>query len=98
MEVVIQSPQAPDAELQAIAEDRLRHAVLRRALVRLKDLKGPRGSLDKLCQIQLQTLRGGLLVVSSRAASWRSALDLAIARAEQVLKVPPLPLVVPARA
>lgn len=91
MEVVIQAHH-PDAQaLRVQAESRVRFATQRlssfvsRAVVRLKDLNGPRGGVDKLCQIQFNTANGGVLVVSSRGAHWRAALEQALARASHAL-------------
>ncbi len=91
MEVVIQAHH-PDAQaLRAQAESRVRIATQRlssfvsRAVVRLKDLNGPRGGVDKLCQIQFNTANGGVLVVSSRGADWRATLEVALARASHTL-------------
>ncbi len=91
MEVVIQAHH-PDAHaLRDQAESRVRCATQRlsgfvsRAVVRLKDLNGPRGGVDKLCQIQFNTANGGVLVVSSRGANWRTTLETALARAIHAL-------------
>ena len=91
MEVVIQAHH-PDAQaLRVQAESRVRFATARlssfvsRAVVRLKDLNGPRGGVDKLCQIQFNTANGDVLVVSSRGAHWRATLEQALARASHAL-------------
>lgn len=91
MEVVIQSHH-PDAQaLRLQVEARVRFATQRmtqfvsRAVVRLRDLNGPRGGVDKQCQIQLSTAHGGVLVVSSRGGDWRATLDEALARATHAL-------------
>lgn len=91
MEVVIQAHH-PDAQaLRVQAENRVRFATQRlssfvsRAVVRLKDLNGPRGGVDKLCQIQFNTANGGVVVVSSRGANWRATLEQALARASHAL-------------
>ncbi|MDP3226769.1 MAG: HPF/RaiA family ribosome-associated protein [Acidovorax sp.] len=52
-----------------------------RAEVQLSDLNGPRGGRDKRCQLELKTEGRGLVVVSSVAKDWRTALDDALARA-----------------
>lgn len=92
MEVVIQT-QHPDAQaLRDWVEARVRFVTQRlshgvsRAVVRLKDTNGPRGGIDKQCQIQLNTASGGVLVVSSRGGDWRAAMDMALARASHALK------------
>lgn len=92
MQVVVQALHPDAFELKPIAETRLRVATqrmaqqLERITVRLKDLNGPKGGqADKECQIQLTTRQGRLVVVSSRGHDWRSALELAIARAHHTL-------------
>ena len=52
-----------------------------RTEVQLSDLNGPRGGRDKRCQLSVKTEGRGLVVVSSVARDWRSALDEALARA-----------------
>jgi putative sigma-54 modulation protein len=91
MEVVIQT-QHPDAQaLREWVESRVRFVSQRlshgvsRAVVRLKDTNGPRGGVDKQCQIQLNTAKGGVLVVVSRSDDWRTAMDKALARAIHAL-------------
>lgn len=91
MEVVVQTDH-PDAHaLRDWAEARVRFATQRlsavvcRAVVRLKDVNGPRGGRDKQCRIQLNTAMGGVLVVSSQGGEWRAALDSALSRAVHAL-------------
>ena len=66
------------------ALDRHQHA-LRRAIVRLQDLNGPRGGVDKACTIELQ--RGGAapLFVRAVAADAQGAVDAAARRAAHAL-------------
>jgi hypothetical protein len=93
MEVVVQARQTRDQAqtLRPLVETRVRAAtqrmtgLLSRAVVRLKDLNGPRGGVDKECQIQINTARGDVLVVSSRGSDWRTALDTALSCAMQAL-------------
>ncbi|RPH43614.1 MAG: HPF/RaiA family ribosome-associated protein [Burkholderiales bacterium] len=83
----------PDArEMRDITQRRLRF-VLRRlawlvpqATVRLTDVNGPRGGLDKQCQVELETVGRGRVVVASVAADWRVAIDTALARAARLLE------------
>lgn len=91
MEVVVQS-QHPDAlALKDVVNTRVRTTTLRlsrllqRAVVRFKDLNGPKGGIDKQCLIQLSTSDGGLLVVSSRGNDWRATLEMALSRANRSL-------------
>lgn len=83
---------APHAhDLRELAQDRLRAALHRlaarvpQATVQLSDLNGPRGGVDKLCQLQLQTAGAGTVIVSSVASDWRTAFDDALARALRLL-------------
>jgi siroheme synthase (precorrin-2 oxidase/ferrochelatase) len=54
---------------------------LPRAEVQFSDVNGPRGGIDKRCQIELRTNGAGPVVVSSVAKDWRTALDDALSRA-----------------
>ena len=92
MDVVIHTPHPLHKPQRDLIEQRVRLAtqrvarLLSRATVRLKDLNGPRGGVDQQCHIQLHTATGGVLVVSSRGAHWRSSLEMALARASFALK------------
>lgn len=85
----------PEAALMRDTVDRRVRFVLRRlseqvprADVQLVDVNGPRGGVDKRCQIELRTDGAGPVVVSSVAKDWRTALDGALARAARhVLRV-----------
>ena len=56
-----------------------------RATVRLSDVNGPRGGVDKRCQVELDTDGNGKVVITAVARDWRSAIDNALARAARVL-------------
>ena len=90
MEVIFQSHHPAATELQSLAVDRVRFALRRltwlvpRAKVQLRDTNGPRGGVDKVCQLEFRTSKG-LVVISSRAGDWRGALDLALQRAARVI-------------
>jgi hypothetical protein len=56
-----------------------------RASVQLADVNGPRGGVDKRCQVQFKTDGGANVVITSIARDWREALDSALARANRVL-------------
>jgi len=49
----------------------------------MSDVNGPRGGVDKRCQVELKTDVVGTVMVTSVAGDWRSALDKALARAER---------------
>ena len=91
MQILFKSrpPQAA-AVLEAI-ERRVRFVLRRlsalvpRVDVKLVDVNGPRGGIDKRCQIELRTDGAGPVVVSSVAKDWRTALDGALARAVRLV-------------
>lgn len=49
--------------------------------VRLEDVNGPKGGLDKRCRIRVAGARGGVVVVEEYASDAYVAVDLAAARA-----------------
>jgi ribosome-associated translation inhibitor RaiA len=51
----------------------------------MSDVNGPRGGVDKRCQVALTTDTHGTLVITSVARDWRAALDLALMRASRML-------------
>lgn len=83
---------APHAtDLRELAQSRLKAALRRlssrvpRATVHLADVNGPRGGVDKLCQLELHTAGAGTVIVRSVASHWRAAFDDALARAMRLL-------------
>ena len=91
MQVLFES-RAPDAALlRELAERRVRFVMRRlswlvpRARVQLSDVNGPRGGLDKRCQIELKTEVAGTVVITAVDRDWRSALESALARASRTL-------------
>lgn len=91
MQVTFESRDPEAIELQPVAERRVRLALRRlswlapRARVHLSDVNGPRGGIDKRCQIELTTAATGPVIVTSMARDWRSALHSAVARAAKAL-------------
>jgi ribosome-associated translation inhibitor RaiA len=91
MQVLFKSRHPQAAELRELAERRVRFALRRlgwrvpRAEVRMSDVNGPRGGIDKRCQVELRTDGAGSVVVASVARDWRTALDNALARAARFL-------------
>lgn len=91
MQVLFKSrhPQAND--LRDLTERRVRFVLRRLGLlvphaeVRMSDVNGPRGGIDKRCQVELRTDGAGSVVVASVAREWRTALDNALARAARFL-------------
>ncbi len=91
MQVLFES-RAPDAApLRELAERRVRFVMRRlswlvpRARVQLSDVNGPRGGLDKRCQIELKTETAGTVVITAVDRDWRSALESALTRAARTL-------------
>ncbi|MCY7314216.1 MAG: HPF/RaiA family ribosome-associated protein [Rubrivivax sp.] len=91
MQVLFESRDVDAVPLRDLAIDRVRFSMRRltwlvpRAKVRFSDINGPRGGLDKCCQIELKTEHHGTLVIRSVAHDWRQALDDALARATHCL-------------
>ena len=91
MQVLFKSRHPQATELRALTERRVRF-VLRRVgwlvpstEVQMSDVNGPRGGIDKRCQVALKTDGAGTVVVASVASDWRTALDNALARAARFL-------------
>ncbi len=91
MQVVFESRDAEGAQMRELAESRVRFVMRRmtwlvpRAKVLLSDINGPRGGVDKRCQVELKTANSGTVVITAIARDWRSALDSALARAARSL-------------
>ena len=91
MQVIFESPDPQAAELRTLTERRVRQAFKRlawltpRVRVHLSDINGPRGGIDKRCQIELLTDGGNPVVVTSLARNWFTALQSALARAARSL-------------
>ncbi|MEO8013795.1 HPF/RaiA family ribosome-associated protein [Polaromonas sp.] len=87
MQVIFESRDTEGRQFQALAEQRVRF-VLRRlswlvpqASIRLSDVNGPRGGIDKRCQVEFTTQGNGRIVSTAMAADWRAALEGALSRA-----------------
>ena len=91
MQVIVESPDPQAAEMRAFAERRVRFSTRRlswlvpRVKVVLSDVNGPRGGIDKRCQVQLLANGSQDVVVTSVARDWRSALQSAMGRAVRSL-------------
>lgn len=87
MQVLFTSRHPQAADLRDLTERRVRFVLRRldwlvpRAEVQMSDVNGPRGSIDKRCQVVLRTDGAGSVIVASVANNWRTALDNALARA-----------------
>jgi hypothetical protein len=92
MQVVFGSRSADGKPMRDWSVERVSFALRRLRLavpyakVRLADANGPRGGVDKSCQIEIQTVRAGTVVVTSRAPDWRTALDMSLSRAIAALR------------
>ncbi|TDP62085.1 HPF/RaiA family ribosome-associated protein [Roseateles toxinivorans] len=91
MQVLFKSRHPQATDLRDLTERRVRF-VLRRlgwlvpsAEVSMSDVNGPRGGVDKRCQVELRTDGAGSVVVTSVSHDWRTALDNALARAARFL-------------
>ena len=91
MQVLFKSGHPQSTELRDLTESRVRFVLRRlswlvpRAEVHLSDVNGPRGGVDKRCQVALKTDGAGSVVVAAMARDWRTALDQALARAARFL-------------
>jgi hypothetical protein len=92
MQIFFESRDAGSTHLRTPSIDRVRF-VLRRlsvliphAKVQFSDVNGPRGGVDKRCQVELKTDNAGTVVIASLASDWRTALDRSLTRATRVLR------------
>ena len=91
MQVLFKSRHPQATDLRDLTERRVRFVLRRlgwlvpRAEVQMSDVNGPRGGVDKRCQVELRTDGAGSVVVASVASEWRAALDKALARAARLL-------------
>jgi ribosome-associated translation inhibitor RaiA len=91
MQVLFKSRHPQATDLRDLTERRVRFVLRRlgwlvpRAEVQMSDVNGPRGGVDKRCQVELRTDGAGSVVVASVASDWRVALDNALARAARFL-------------
>ena len=91
MQVLFKSRHPQATELRDLTEHRVRFVLRRlgwlvpRAEVQMSDVNGPRGGIDKRCQVELRTDGAGSVVIASVARDWRTALDNAVARAARFL-------------
>jgi ribosome-associated translation inhibitor RaiA len=70
-----------ESTLLAVSRRLRRHGVsVGWVRVQLSDLNGPRGGVDKLCQVTVVTVGGAVLHASARALQWAAAVDQALRR------------------
>jgi hypothetical protein len=91
MQVQFESRDPEGRRLRDAAVQRLRFVLRRlawlvpRARVRLDDVNGPGGGVDKRCRVELKTDTHGTVIVTSLARDWRTAIDGAFRRAARVV-------------
>jgi hypothetical protein len=92
MQITFESRTTDGARLREVSVERVRFALRRltsfvpHAKVQFSDVNGPRGGVDKRCQVELKTDKAGTVVITSLARDWRTALDLTLGRATRVVK------------
>jgi hypothetical protein len=91
MQIIFESRVAEGAQLRDLSVQRVRFALRRlatfvpHAKVQFSDVNGPRGGVDKRCQVELTTHTVGTVVIASLADDWRCALDRSLSRATRLL-------------
>jgi len=91
MQIIFESRDTDGAHMRDSSVERVRFALRRltalvpRAKVKFLDANGPRGGVDKRCQVELSTEAAGTVVIASLASDWRTALDRSLGRATRVL-------------
>jgi hypothetical protein len=91
MQVIFESRDSEAAQMRDLSIERVRFSLRRldslvpRAKVQFSDVNGPRGGIDKRCQVELSTESVGTVVIASLARDWRTALDRSLGRATRVL-------------
>ena len=91
MQIIFESRDADGNQMRDLSVERVRFALRRltalvpRAKVQFSDVNGPRGGVDKRCQVELKTDSAGTVVIASLARDWRTALDRSLTRATRVL-------------
>ena len=91
MQVIFESRDADGAHMRDLSVARVRFslrrlvAMVQHAKVQFSDVNGPRGGVDKRCQVELKTDGAGTVVIASLARDWRTALDRSLTRAAREL-------------
>lgn len=92
MQIIFESRNADGLHMRDLSLQRVRLALRRLstfvayAKVTFSDVNGPRGGVDKRCQVQFKTDSAGTVLIASVAHDWRSALEHSLTRATRVLK------------
>lgn len=91
MQVHVESHGGGSPALRGMAVRQVRGVMRRlawlvpRAHVRLTDVNGPRGGVDKSCRVEFRARGGGAVVVTAIAHDWRAALHAALSRAKRAV-------------
>lgn len=91
MQVIFESRDTQSAQMRDVSIERVRFvlrrlaAIVPRARVQFSDVNGPRGGVDKRCQVELNTASAGTVVIASMASDWRTALERSLRRASRAL-------------
>lgn len=91
MQIIFESRDAEGSQFRDLSVERVRFALRRlthfvpHAKVQFSDVNGPRGGVDKRCQVELKTDHVGTVVIASMARDWRTALNRSLGRATRVL-------------
>jgi hypothetical protein len=91
MQIIFESRDADGSQMLDLSVNRVRFALRRlsalvpQAKVQFSDVNGPRGGVDKRCQVELNTQAAGTMIITSLARDWRTALDRSLGRATRVL-------------
>ena len=91
MQIIFESRDTDGDQMRDLSVERVRFTLRRlsglvpRAKVQFSDVNGPRGGVDKRCQVELSTDAAGTVVIASLARDWRTALDRSLRRAIRVL-------------
>ena len=91
MQIIFESRDTNGSQILDLSVSRVRFALRRlgalvpQAKVQFSDVNGPRGGVDKRCQVELNTQAAGTVIITSLARDWRTALDRSLARATRVL-------------
>jgi hypothetical protein len=91
MQIIFESRDTDGTQMRDFSVQRVRFALRRlanfvpHAKVQFTDVNGPRGGVDKRCQVELKTDTARTVVIASLARDWRTALDRSLSRATRVL-------------
>lgn len=91
MQIIFESRDADGADMREASIARVQFALRRlngvvpRAKVQFSDVNGPRGGIDKRCQVELMAEGSDHVVIASLARDWRTALDRSLSRATRTL-------------